>query len=599
MVASAVTLYLVNPTNGASLAAIRTVPTDGLGNFTIGIQAQRYPMRLVARGGSFRSEMDGSTIANQSSVSLLLPARATSLSGISINPMTTFIDALAHGRLNAGGTTLTSALSSATAKIESYYGLSTDPGALAPDYTAVGVGTDAGKLGLILGALINEDQHLCPGKPGGLVAALKADISDGHFDGRKAGVAVSYCGGKLPAIAGTSDFQDALSGVQQLQDVTAAFAFGGLYGPAGNVLMNQVSPVTPDMLLLPLATINAAITHAAPSPPNAPSPAMTAARGSATATLLPSGKVLIAGGFNTSTTTVNATELYDPTTNTFSAGAPLKHTRGGATATLLPNAKVLIAGGNDGNGDLNSTELYDVATNTFAPGPSMIAARYGAAAVLLGNGKVLIACGQVSSAEIYDLSTNSFSAGPSGAVHGLCTTALLPNGKVLIVGDAINGSHFVSLVDLYDPGDNSMAERSLNTVRQFPTTALLPNGKVLIAGGQGPIVNGKLQILSSTQIYDPWQDTFADGPSMGNGRWLATAAPLANGKMLIIGGADYGILGLNTVEVYDSVTNSFTPGTPMSDPRLLGTATLLPDGRVLIAGGYGTNFLTSTELYPP
>ena len=68
MVASAVTLYLVNPTNAASLAAIRTVPTDGLGNFTIGIQAQRYPMRLVARGGSFRSEMDGSTIANQSAV---------------------------------------------------------------------------------------------------------------------------------------------------------------------------------------------------------------------------------------------------------------------------------------------------------------------------------------------------------------------------------------------------------------------------------------------------------------------------------------------------------------------------------------------------
>jgi len=263
---------------------------------------------------------------------------------------------------------VTAALSSATAKIESYYGLSTDPGTLAPDYTAVGVGTDAGKLGLILGALINDDQHLCPGKPGGLIAALKADISDGHFDGRKAGVAVSYCGGKLPAIAGTSDFQDALSGVQQLQDVTAAFAFGGLYGPAGNVLMNQVAPVTPDLLLVPLATINAAITHAAPSPPNTPSPAMTAARGAATATLLPNGKVLIAGGFASGTTTVNTTELYDPTTNTFSAGPPMKHARGGATATLLPHGKVLIAGGNDGNGDLNSTELYDVATNTFAPG---------------------------------------------------------------------------------------------------------------------------------------------------------------------------------------------------------------------------------------
>jgi hypothetical protein len=48
MVASAVTLYLVDPGSGASLAAIRTVPTDGSGNFVIVIQAQRYPVRLVA-----------------------------------------------------------------------------------------------------------------------------------------------------------------------------------------------------------------------------------------------------------------------------------------------------------------------------------------------------------------------------------------------------------------------------------------------------------------------------------------------------------------------------------------------------------------------
>ena len=102
---------------------------------------------------------------------------------------------------------MTAALSSATAKIESYYGLSTDPGTLAPDYTAVGVGTDAGKLGLILGALINEDQHLCPGKPGGLIAALKADISDGHFDGRKAGVAVSYCGESCRRLQGPATFR--------------------------------------------------------------------------------------------------------------------------------------------------------------------------------------------------------------------------------------------------------------------------------------------------------------------------------------------------------------------------------------------------------
>jgi hypothetical protein len=174
---------------------------------------------------------------------------------------------------------------------------------------------------------------------------------------------------------------------------------------------------------------------------------------------------------------------------------------------------------------------------------------------------------------------------------------LLPNGKVLLTGEVLNGN--VTMAELYNPADNSMAERSLNTFRQYPTSALLPNGKVLIAGGFGN-VNGQVVILTTTQIYDPSLDTCADGPSMSGGRWYATAAPLANGKMLILGGTAYGGNALNSVEVYDSVSNSFTAGAPMSDPRLFGTATLLPDGRVLIAGGWnGKNSLTSTELYPP
>jgi hypothetical protein len=102
---------------------------------------------------------------------------------------------------------------------------------------------------------------------------------------------------------------------------------------------------------------------------------MTVARASATATLLPNGKVLIAGGFGGGTTT----NLYDPATNTFSAGPPMGQARYDATATLLPNGKVLIAGGNDGSVALSTTELYGIATKIFAPGPSM-AARFAAGA---------------------------------------------------------------------------------------------------------------------------------------------------------------------------------------------------------------------------
>jgi hypothetical protein len=56
--------------------------------------------------------------------------------------------------------------------------------------------------------------------------------------------------------------------------------------------------------------------------------------------------------------------------------------------------------------------------------------------------------------------------------------------------------------------------------------ALLPNGKVLIAGGARALFGA----LNTTPIYDPSQDAFADGPSMSNGHWLATAAPTATEK---------------------------------------------------------------------
>ena len=92
---------------------------------------------------------------------------------------------------------------------------------------------------------------------------------------------------------------------------------------------------------------------------------MNHAREGATATLLNNGKLLIAGGSGTATfgtaTFLASVDLYDPATNTF---APVTLTptmnngRTAATATLLPNGKVLIAGGQGVFGPTNSVELY-------------------------------------------------------------------------------------------------------------------------------------------------------------------------------------------------------------------------------------------------
>jgi N-acetylneuraminic acid mutarotase len=113
-----------------------------------------------------------------------------------------------------------------------------------------------------------------------------------------------------------------------------------------------------------------------------------------TVTLLANGKVLVAGGFfvdHDGTGPGDAsTQLYDPVNDTWSSAASMNTGRDEHTATLLPSGKVLVTGG---FGDLSSAELYDPVSNTWSPAASMSARRKGYTATLLADGKVLIAGG--------------------------------------------------------------------------------------------------------------------------------------------------------------------------------------------------------------
>src|SRR5579863_8381884 len=126
-----------------------------------------------------------------------------------------------------------------------------------------------------------------------------------------------------------------------------------------------------------------------------PTGSMTAARYDHTSTLLPNGKVLIAGGTISSGLFLASAELYDPTMGTFSATGSMTTARYDHTSTLLPTGKVLIAGGANGGPVLASAELYDPTTGAFSATGSMTTPRAQATATLLLNGKVLIAGGEM------------------------------------------------------------------------------------------------------------------------------------------------------------------------------------------------------------
>jgi hypothetical protein len=145
--------------------------------------------------------------------------------------------------------------------------------------------------------------------------------------------------------------------------------------------------------------------------------------------LLANGRVLVAG----------TGELYDPATDRFSPTGRRK-TIGfySSTATLLPNGTVLVAGGTGDFGDSAQGELYDPSTGTFAVAANnMIRGRFGHTATLLRDGTVLIAGGwtSISSAELYDPASAGFASTADMLVpRAYHTATLLGDGRVLMAG---------------------------------------------------------------------------------------------------------------------------------------------------------------------
>ncbi len=192
-----------------------------------------------------------------------------------------------------------------------------------------------------------------------------------------------------------------------------------------------------------------------------PTGSMSAGRTGATASLLADGRVLIAGGDGSMVgyayQALKSAELYDPSVAQFSPTGSLTVARSGSTATLLPDGRVLVAGGVGSQGALSSAELYDPNSGIFRPTGSMAIPRQNPTAVRLNNGRVLILGGGelTATAELYDPATGAFaSTGSMTTARGNFTATLLADGRVLIAGGggfvAANPVNLAS-AELYQP----------------------------------------------------------------------------------------------------------------------------------------------------
>jgi Galactose oxidase, central domain/Abnormal spindle-like microcephaly-assoc'd, ASPM-SPD-2-Hydin/Kelch motif len=297
---------------------------------------------------------------------------------------------------------------------------------------------------------------------------------------------------------------------------------------------------------------------------------MAEARESFSAVVLTSGKVLVAGGLGTSSIVLASAELYDPTTGVWTSAGSLSTARLGHTATLLASGKVLVAGGCTASGCSTNTavsELYDPTSNTWSTTGSLNTARYFHTAVTLKTGKVLAIGGSngsaITSCELYNSSTGTWTAAASTvAARYLNTTTLLTDGKVLVTGGA-NGKFPVSSAELYDPTANTWTLTGTMTIGRYAhTAALLPDGTVVVAGGIGQSIScGKACTgyipTSKADIYSEAAGTFTAAANLSQSLAYHSMTLLSSGRALENG-------GIGTTTVCCTVENTASVYTPLS-----------------------------------
>jgi hypothetical protein len=330
-----------------------------------------------------------------------------------------------------------------------------------------------------------------------------------------------------------------------------------------------------------------------------PAGPMTIRRWSHTATTLSDGRVLVTGGRTGSTPTTGivlaTAEIYDPITNTWTETAgPMNVARRSHTATLLPDGRVLIAGGGNGvstftQQPIQSVELFDPATGLFTLVGNMITKRLGHSAHLLRDGTVLLAAGSegtgtfypTTAAEIFNPADNSFtSVGPMNYSHLAQLPGELRDGRIVFGSSYYNPPHnstggiITDESEIFDPVTKIFTPIDPMVKKRIDIGAQgLLDGSLLVAGGVSTRVGaGNLTFFqNSSEVYDPASGQWKLSGIMSTGRDEFSGLLLDDGRVMISGGfVSPGAVLLNTVEIY-------TPGLTPQINGLYNVVGDLPD----------------------
>ncbi|MBI5501239.1 MAG: hypothetical protein HY907_13415 [Deltaproteobacteria bacterium] len=263
----------------------------------------------------------------------------------------------------------------------------------------------------------------------------------------------------------------------------------------------------------------------------------------------PGGEVLVFGGFHPSYGSDNKVEIYDPLAGSFRfAGNAMSVGREAHTATLLPDGRVLVAGGLQALGFEfhSSAEVYDPVTESFAATEAPLnAPRAFHAAALLASGEAVLLVGgdsgrgELGSAERYVLADGGFWNVPVPLAHAgkALAVAVLPDGAVLVAGGANATDGTLADAEVYEEaGDRFVPVPPMALRRMAHTLTVLADGRVLATGGWSDTEVPSAS-TGTLEVYDPESGAWTTLPvRLARPRHDHAAVLLPDCRVLVAGG---------------------------------------------------------------
>lgn len=301
--------------------------------------------------------------------------------------------------------------------------------------------------------------------------------------------------------------------------------------------------------------------------------------------------------------TINATEAYNPATDTWTEKAPMLTSKGDFGTAVYQNKIYCIGGKTLWKNDLNITnanEVYDTETDTWQTKTPMPTARYGLEANVV-DGKIYLIGGWIQSessskvdksaqVNIYDPLTDTWTTGTPMPTAVAEYASAVMDGKIYIISGVASGTTITNLTQIYDPRTDKWnlgapIPMGVSSAAAVATTGTEVAKAIYVIGGSNATypLNGQY----TNQVYFPETDSWDIAASMPIDR-AGLSVTVVNDKLYVIGG------GHNIFAKDSTVVMQYTPFGYGTVPPAVSV--ISPENKTYVAGNVSLAFTVNKSV---